>query len=302
MVAGVKPLLVSLSAGILAIVMLAVAGRSGHPMYLVAVVLLVSLMVWKAPSTALGLAMLFGTCVLIAWGAPWLVTDFQDRLPQAHLLGTDPAGRDVFVLLLKGYRESLGQGLIACVIANVVAWLVGIAAESPFAPLRLLCAFLMTTFLAFPVLILLLVWLSLGLQERGSLGLGLGLLLWAEPARLVQAHVGSLIREPFVLAARLKGQGPLLIAWRQFLPNLRPTIVVNVMVVWLSAVLLEAVLGYLGLVQHGLGRILAMGVERMDRNPLIMILAAGLLILWIGSQRALIHLMRRDARLDIAIQ
>ena len=88
----------------------------------------------------------------------------------------------------------------------------------------------------------------------------------------------------------------------EILPNLRPTIVVNVMVVWLGAVLLEAVLGYLGLVQHGLGRILAMGVERMDRNPLIMILAAGLLIVWVGSQRALIHLMRRDARLDIAIQ
>ncbi len=230
-----------------------------------------------------------------------ILPDFFVGSPDVSPFGDDAAGRDLYGLLLAGHQNTILVAVFASLLANIIAWPVGVLLELGPKWLQRLLGFLMSTLLAFPVMLLVLLGLSVLDGDSSRFIYWVGLLLWAEPARMVQAHVGSLRQAAFVQAARLRGASNWQIWQREMFPNLKATLLANVLIVFVSAILLESVLGYLGLRHSGMGRILEYGIRMLDRNPPILIVCLAILFTWVLGLRSIIRLWKVDQRLDVVI-
>jgi peptide/nickel transport system permease protein len=74
----------------------------------------------------------------------------------------------------------------------------------------------------------------------------IGILSWAEIARLVRAEFLSLRDRPFVMAARVYGANDAQIIFREILPNALTAVIVAASLQVPSAILLEASLSFIG--------------------------------------------------------
>ena len=103
------------------------------------------------------------------------------------------------------------------------------------------------TFLALPaVLIALAVAATIG-PSLINVILIIGLVYWAQFARLVRGEALSVREREYVLAARVIGSPVLRIIRRHILPNVLNTIIVMITLQLASAILLESILSFLGI-------------------------------------------------------
>ena len=177
-------------------------------------------------------------------------TDFNALLAHSsskHLLGTDELGRDVFSRILWGARASIEAGVLATLLAMVVAVPIGIAAGYYRGWVDTVIARLTDVLLAFPFLIL-----AVGLAAilgpsltNATIALGVG----AAPAliRIARGEALALREEDYVRAAIANGAGDLRILARHVLPNMLSTLIVQATVAIPTAIIGEAVLSFLGL-------------------------------------------------------
>ena len=167
--------------------------------------------------------------------------------PQAsHLFGTDHLGRDVLSGVLYGARTSLEVGFLS--VALSLALGVTIGAVSGFYGGRLddLLMRLTEVFQVMPRFFLALVIVALfGADLWGTIFV-IGILSWAEIARLVRAEFLTLRERPFVMAARAYGASDAQIIFREILPNALTAVVVAASLQVPSAILLEASLSFIG--------------------------------------------------------
>jgi peptide/nickel transport system permease protein len=172
---------------------------------------------------------------------------------RAHLLGTDPVGRDRFSRLVYGARVSMLLAPAAALLSVAVAVLVALGACFTGTWYRRTAAAAIDLFLSLP-------WLFLLLAVRGLLPLNtapaisvgvtfglLGLLGWPGPARVLMAAAGRQSRCEYVLLARAGGCGPCRVAIRHILPNLVPLILAQFWTTAPAYLLAEANLSLLGL-------------------------------------------------------
>jgi len=157
---------------------------------------------------------------------------------------------------------------------------------------RILKTFLQC-WLSIPAIIYL--YLGLALSDSGgalTLVVLFGFTLWPESARLLEARIDELKQADFVNIARMGGRGEGAIFFSEILPNLRDVWTVNLLVTFISAVLLETVVGFLGLGLSvgtpSLGNLIEVGASQMDRQPLVLFAAIGLLMTWIFTMRTLL--------------
>jgi len=208
-------------------------------------------------------AMLVIAAIALSSGVGGLLPRFdyarQDRnqidaaASSAHWLGTDTLGRDRFARLLHGTRLSLLLAPAAAALSMLLALAVGAASGlAGGLPERAAKACI--------DLVLSIPWLFLLLMVRAMLPLNtspalsavvtfmvMGVLGWAAPARILQAHAARLRRSQFMLLGRAAGIARARLLWRQALPNLRPTLLAQF---WISVpvfILAEANLSLLGL-------------------------------------------------------
>jgi ABC-type dipeptide/oligopeptide/nickel transport system permease subunit len=195
----------------------------------------------------------------LGWGTDnlppaWVQTGLKPGSPE-HLLGTDKVGRDILSRLIYGTRTAMFVALIAAPLAAVLGALVGILAG--FYGGSVEQGLMRTTdlFGAYPaimfsvLLVLLLRDTVVGNWAGGLLTLILAFALigWVSVARLVRGAVLILREEPFIEAARSVGVQNHRILWRHLLPN-----ITSLVLVWLTTaiprvIILEALLGYIGL-------------------------------------------------------
>jgi peptide/nickel transport system permease protein len=186
----------------------------------------------------------------------------QYALPSAaHWLGTDEAGRDVFLRLLYGGRVSLLVALVAAIAAAFIGTTVGLLAGYYGGRFD---AFLMRTtdgVIALPVLPLLIVLAAVDLEKVGvpavvaqseivSLYRIIVIIVivgWTTVARLVRAATLSVRTREFVRAAEAMGARPWRIMLRHILPNVVSPIIVATTLSVGGIILLESVLSFLGL-------------------------------------------------------
>ncbi|MFE9252325.1 ABC transporter permease [Streptomyces sp. NPDC007088] len=184
----------------------------------------------------------------------WLPYDPQDTTGDrltgpagSHILGTDKLGRDLFTQAMTGARIALEAGLGAVAIAAVLGVVLGVLAAYAQGWVDDTLSALLDILIAFPTLLLAMLIVSARAASLGSAVLAIGLAQSAVVARLTRILVKRVLAQDYVTAARTSGTGRLRTVLGHVLPNIWPTLVVNLALQFGLAVLAEAGLSYLGL-------------------------------------------------------
>lgn len=171
------------------------------------------------------------------------------------LLGTDTIGRDVLSRVIYGSRVSMTAGLTPVLIILILGTTIGMVAGYMGGQVDNIIMRITDVFYAFPNLLLYII-LMVTLRDTAVGKLLNGLLLlfvalavvsWVGVARLVRGQVLSLKQKEYVDAARCIGASPGHIMTRHILPNALSPIVVWIAFAIPRMIIVEAVLGYLGI-------------------------------------------------------
>jgi len=164
-----------------------------------------------------------------------------------HLLGTDQFGRDQLSRLLYGARISLAIGLVAVAVAVTLGTVVGALAGYVGGWLDAVLMRMVDMVIAFPRLVLLIAIVALFQPSIVLIMVILGLTQWPHIARIVRGEVRSVREREFILAGRALGFGPGRLLFRHILPNAMAPLVVAATLGVGDAIVVEAVLSFLGL-------------------------------------------------------
>lgn len=207
-------------------------------------------------SVTLGLGLtLVGAVVLVAvvslvW-LPYAQSDTSGGRLQPpgaeHLLGTDRFGRDLLTQLMIGARIALVVGIGAVLIGAVVGITLGMLAAFATRWLDDTISAVLDILIAFPTLLLAMLIVAAQGASLGTAILAIGLAMSAVVARLTRVLAKRVLSQQYVTAARTSGTSWAGVVGRHVLPNIWPTLGVNLALQFGVAVLAEASLSYLGL-------------------------------------------------------
>jgi peptide/nickel transport system permease protein len=163
-----------------------------------------------------------------------------------HWLGTDDLGRDVLAGVLYGARTSFLVGLLSVVMSLTIGVFVG--ALAGFYGGWIDDVLMRTTeiFQVIPRFFLALIVVAMFGANIWGIIFVIGILNWAEIARLLRAEYLTLRERPFVTAARAFGARDFQLIVVEILPNAWSPVIVAASLQIASAVLLEASLSFLG--------------------------------------------------------
>ena len=165
----------------------------------------------------------------------------------AHTLGTDALGRD----LLSGVVHGAGMSLLIAVgvaaIALACGTSIGLVAGYRGGWIDDAVSRVMELFQVMPRLFLVAVVIALFGTGVDRVVLALGFTSWPVLARVVRGEVLATRDAGFMEAAEALGASPVYIAWRVLMPNILPTLMVMVGLLFGQVLLIEASLGFLGL-------------------------------------------------------
>ncbi len=163
------------------------------------------------------------------------------------LLGSDALGRDVFSRLLYGARVSLTVGFAAIAVGGTIGIIAGLLSGYFGGWIDDVIMRLGDIQLAFPFILLAIMFLVVLGSGVWNLILVLGVGQWVTYARIVRADTLSLREKEFVEAARAMGDSTLSIIFRTILPNILAPLTVIASFNVASVILSEAALSFLGL-------------------------------------------------------
>ncbi|NOZ00859.1 MAG: ABC transporter permease [Deltaproteobacteria bacterium] len=195
-------------------------------------------------------------------GAPVLKT---------HLLGSDGLGRDSLVRLLRGLRMSVLVGGIAAGVASVIGVAYGSVAGMAPKWVGGLMMRIVDVAYGLPYIFIVILLISLVGPSTMNLLIAIAAVQWLGMSRTVRGLVGSLLKTPYVDAARTQGCGPMRLALTHLVPNARRPIVTWAALLVPASIKEEAFLSFLGLgVQApdaSLGTLIADGAQRIGDYP-----------------------------------
>jgi peptide/nickel transport system permease protein len=162
-----------------------------------------------------------------------------------HWLGTDSLGRDVGARVVYGARTSLAIGALVAALSVAIGLAIGLCAGY----VRWLDGAVMRVMdglMAIPAILL-----AIALVSLSSAGLAAVVVAIVVPevprvVRLVRSVVLSVREEPYVEAAIAAGTRTLPLVVRHILPNTLPPLIVQATYIAASAMLIEAILSFLG--------------------------------------------------------
>lgn len=163
------------------------------------------------------------------------------------LFGTDEFGRDLFTRLLFGTRISITIGFGAVVLSLLIGVLLGFTAGYGGGFLDVLLNRFTETFLAFPVIYLVVLILALFGSSVISVIIVLGISGWMSLFKIVKSEVLSIKQKDFFSTAELVGLNKSQLLLKEVLPVIVTPVLVNLIFLFSNIVLAEAALSYLGL-------------------------------------------------------
>ena len=205
------------------------------------------------PTMAAGIVVVI-LMTLISLAAPLLFTDDPykgwppDRLqaPSAeHWFGTDFIGRDVYSRAIYGGRISILVGFSVAALSIVAATVVGLLAGF-FKLVDAIVMRIMDGIMAIPIILLAIALMALLGGSVQNVIFGLAFVIMPRAARVMRASVLTLKEEMFVDAAISLGASTPRILFRHILPNALAPMIVLATFVCADAILIEAILSFLG--------------------------------------------------------
>ncbi len=194
--------------------------------------------------------------VLTAAFAPWLATHDPlstnpaaslARPGEAHMMGADFMGRDMWSRIIYGARISLSVGIASVLLGCSLGVVVGLVSGFWGGWLDLVLQRVNDILQALPLLVLALVMAAaLGPSLQNTI-IAISIPVIPNVARVIRSNTLSLREMPFVEAARAQGMSEWRIALRHVLPNTFAPVIVLATAQLGSAILTEASLSFLGL-------------------------------------------------------
>lgn len=178
-----------------------------------------------------------------------------------HLLGTDNFGRDILSRVMKGTYTTTTISLIIVSIGVIVGTIIGAITGYYGGILDEIFMRFNDAILAFPSILLALVFVSIFGAGKYNIILALGLLFIPSYVRIVRGEFITYKNMDFVNNARLQGASDFRIMVFHILPNTKPILLSAIVVGFNNAVLAEAGMSFLGLgvqpPEASLGRMLS---------------------------------------------
>jgi peptide/nickel transport system permease protein len=199
-----------------------------------------------------GLVLVLLTIAALAqWIAPYPFDQMhiRDRFlpPNLHYLaGTDEYGRDVFSRLLFGSQLSLALGATATLISMGIGVPLGLIAGYRRGVTDEVIMRTLDVMLAFPPIMPVLLILAVTPPSLMKTAIAIGVLAVAPIARVTRSVTLDLMSGEFIEAARARGERLHYLLMRELLPNVWPVLMVEASLRVVFAVLLGAVLSFLG--------------------------------------------------------
>jgi ABC-type dipeptide/oligopeptide/nickel transport system permease subunit len=200
--------------------------------------------------------------ILLALGAAWIAP--HDPLEQDLMsgtlpplgfegaavgfpFGTDDLGRDVLSRLIFGSRIALTVAFVAASLAALLGTLLGLLAGYFGKLTDAAISRLIEIWMAFPPVLLSILIVAVMGAGVGSVIAAIAIIDWTRFARVVRAETMAQAQADYVTAARMIGFSRLTILFREILPNLAPLLLALVTLEMGIAVIVEAILSFVGL-------------------------------------------------------
>jgi peptide/nickel transport system permease protein len=169
------------------------------------------------------------------------------RTHKVFILGTDSLGRDVLSRLLYGARVSLTVGLVAVVVGGSLGTLLGMIGGYFGGWLDDIIMRVADIQLAFPFILLAIMFLLVLGPGVVNLILVLGIGQWVTYARIARGQTMSQREKEYIEAAKALGQSTTGVLFTGILPNILAPLIVIASFNVASVILAEAALSFLGL-------------------------------------------------------
>jgi peptide/nickel transport system permease protein len=189
------------------------------------------------------------------------------------LLGTDQLGRDEISRLMSGATNTLFVGIVTVVIALAFGVPLGGIAALYRGPVEDATMRLSDVLLAFPAILLALLFAAVFQPSRVTAMAAIGIALVPVFARVVRGAGLQVLQQDYVTIVRTYGAGKAWIFVRHLLPNVSSVLIVQATVAFAIAILAEAALSYLGLgtppPTPSWGRMLNEAQQYLSQAPLL---------------------------------
>jgi dipeptide transport system permease protein len=164
-----------------------------------------------------------------------------------YLLGTDSLGRDILSRLIYGARIALTVALVAATLAALLGTVLGLLSGYFGGFLDTAISRLVDVWMSFPPVLLSVVLAAVVGAGLKAVILAIIVVDWTRFCRIVRAEVLVQREQDYVAVAVTIGLNRWRVLWGEILPNLVPTLLVLLTLEMGIAVIVEAILSFVGL-------------------------------------------------------